>query len=234
MPPARGGQFDGTSRRVPCAGADPSQITPLARLLPPGYSRLIAITSRFAALPTYGCFVPGYLLIVPRAHVLPFGQLDVSAPAEAQSLIEQLTDRLRAMYDLPILGFEYGSASTGIRRIEHAHRHLLPSPADLVGWLNERLTGQAIGSLADLPSDASYIAVRDQDGVLHAHEAGRSAAEAAQTHQQMRLRRTVAALDPRVNDDAWDWAEHRHLPLIWSTVTDLTTPTRPTAARTAR
>lgn len=61
------------------AGADPTLVTPLAEFLPPGHSRFVAATAGFVAVPTLGCFVPGYLLIVPRTHVLSFGQAGVRA-----------------------------------------------------------------------------------------------------------------------------------------------------------
>ncbi|GLZ06290.1 hypothetical protein Acsp03_37560 [Actinomadura sp. NBRC 104412] len=193
-------------------------MTPLAGLLPPGRSRFVASTAGFAAVPTFGCFVPGYLLVVPRAHVLSFGELTAATLAEAHALIAELAVRLGEVYGLPVLGFEYGLAAAGVRRVEHAHWHLLPSTADLTGWLEERLPGRVIGSLADLPGDRSYIAVRGQDAVLRCFQVG----DAAGAHRRIRLRRTVAALDPRVEDDAWDWADQRCAELIRTTVADLT------------
>jgi diadenosine tetraphosphate (Ap4A) HIT family hydrolase len=200
--------------------------------MPPGRSRFVAVTPRFVAVPTYGCFVPGYLLIVPRTHVLAFGGLDAAARAEAEDLIGELAARLETVYRMPVLGFEYGLAALGVRRIEHAHWHLLPSSADLTGWLDARLTGRP-GSFSQLPSRASYIAVRAPDAHLRLFDVGRNANEVRAVHQRIRLRRTVAALDPRVPDTTWDWAEQRYSELIRATVTDLNTPalTAPRARR---
>ncbi|TDD62593.1 hypothetical protein E1293_43950 [Actinomadura darangshiensis] len=175
-------------------------------------------------MPTYGCFVPGYLLVVPRPHALSFGQLPAGVLEESQALIEGLAARLQAVYDLPVLAFEYGLAATGIRRIEHAHWHLLPSTADLTGWLDEQLDGEEIGALADLPADRSYIAVRTQQAAVRVYDVGRDADQVRQSHRRIRLRRAVAALDPRVHDGAWDWSEHRCAKLIAATVTDLQAP----------
>lgn len=214
-------QGGGVSSCVLCAGSDPARGTPLDGLLPTGLSRFVAATAGFAAVPTYGSFVPGYLLIIPRTHVLAFGQLGAGALAEAQALINELARRLQAVYELPVLGFEYGLVARGVRRVEHAHWHLLPSPADLSGWLDERLPGRMVGSLADLPEEGSYIAVRGQNAVLRVYEVG----QALEAHQRIRLRRAVAALDPRVDDGAWDWAEQRCTALIRATVADLGTIT---------
>jgi diadenosine tetraphosphate (Ap4A) HIT family hydrolase len=206
---------------VLCAGADPSRSTPLDGLLPPGRSRFVAVSENLVAVPTYGCFVPGYLLLVPRVHVLSFGQLSASVLEEAQALVEDLSARLQVVYGLSVLAFEYGLAASGIRRIEHAHWHLLPSAADLAEWLDQRLNSEEIGSLADLPADRSYVAVRTQHGAVRVYDVGRDVEQARQAHRRIRLRRTVAALDSRVDGDAWDWAEHRCAELIAATVTDL-------------
>lgn len=179
----------------------------------------VAETPGFKVMPTLGCFVPGYLLIMPRAHVLSFGQLDAATLAEAEGLIAALSARLAAVYGLPILGFEYGLAAPGMRRIEHAHWHLLPTTVDLTGWLASRLSEREVGSLADLPGEASYIAARGQDGVLRVYGLGPNA---SQIRQRIRLRKVLAALDPRVDDDAWDWASHGCRDLMAQTITDLT------------
>jgi diadenosine tetraphosphate (Ap4A) HIT family hydrolase len=200
-----------------CTGADASLSSPLQRLLPSGRSRLIAETRRLVAVPTFGCFVAGYLLIVPRTHVLSFGQLDAETLTEADELIAELAGRIEAAYGLPVLGFEYGNNQPGGRRIEHAHWHLLPSVAGLREWLDARQAGHTIESMAELPGrrDLSYVAIRDQHGDLAAYPVPNRPA------QRIRLRRLVADLDPRVNAAGWDWAARNYPELIRQTVEDL-------------
>jgi len=200
-----------------CAGADPAVHSPLQQLLPPGMSRLVEQTDRFVAMPTFQSFVPGYVLVVPSAHVLSFGQLCLAARDEAERLVRDLSERIAATYDMPVLGFEYGNNLPGGRRIEHAHWHLLPSPADLAGWLAERLDGQVIQTLAELPggSGTSYIAVRDQQGQMTVYPVPN------RPRHRIRLRRAVAELDPRVNAADWDFGDRRFPEYIRKTVADL-------------
>lgn len=202
---------------VLCAGADAAVTTPLQRILPPGRSRFMAETRNLVALPTFGCFVPGYLLIVPRSHVLSFGQLDAGTLFEAEQLITELAGRLAEVYGLPVLGFEYGNNQRGGRRIEHAHWHLLPSAAELRGWLDARLSVRRIASLTELPrrKDRSYIAVRDQRAGLSVYPVPN------RSTQRVRLRRLVADLDPHVDSAGWDWAARNYPELIRQTVDDL-------------
>jgi diadenosine tetraphosphate (Ap4A) HIT family hydrolase len=205
-----------------CSGADASAISPLQRLLPSGRSRFIAETRRLVAVPTFGCFVTGYLLIVPRTHVLSFGQLDAETLNEADELAAELAGRIEAAYGLPVLGFEYGNNHPGGRRIEHAHWHLLPSAAGLREWLDARLTGQRVESLRELPrrTDQSYIAVRDQRGALSVYPVPN------QPSQRIRLRRLVAEFDPRIDSAGWDWASENYSELIRRTVADLSPTAR--------
>lgn len=200
-----------------CQGADHRLTTPLQCLLPEGASRFIARSPHFVAMPTFGCFVPGYILIVPRAHVLSFGALSGQSLAEAGELVERLCERISAVYQMPVLGFEYGNNVPGGRRVEHAHWHLLPSAADLAGWLNARLTGHAVDGLGGLPAgtESSYIAVRDQSGRLTVYPFPN------ETSQRIRLRRAVAELDPRVDPSNWDFEDARFPDLIRRTVRDL-------------
>lgn len=204
-------------RCVMCSGADATVDSPLQRLLPAGQSRFIAETPRLVAVPTFGCFVAGYLLVVPRVHVRSFGQLDTETLTEAEELIRSLAERIEARYGAPVLGFEYGNNQPGGRRIEHAHWHLLPSNAELHGWLDSRLPGRRVESLAELPyrADRSYIAVRDQQGDLSVYPVPN------RPEQRIRLRRLVADLDPRINSAGWDWAARNYPELIRQTVADL-------------
>lgn len=201
-----------------CAGANPAGESALQRLLGPGVSRFIAQSARFVTIPTFGCFTPGYVLIVPRAHVLSFGRLPRHALAEAQELAGAVAARIRRVYQTPVLGFEYGNNMPGGRRIAHAHWHLLPTEADLAGSLAQRMSVQPIGSLAELPcgGDSSYIAVRTQQGQFTLSRVPN------QPRQVVRLRRLVAELDPRIDAGAWDWASFNYDDLIRQTAKDLT------------
>jgi diadenosine tetraphosphate (Ap4A) HIT family hydrolase len=206
--------------RDPCAlceGADTNSSSPLQRLLAPGVSRFIALTPRLVAVPTFGCFTAGYVLILPRTHVTSFGLLDAATLAEADELIASLTTRMTRVYGRRALGFEYGNNVPGGRRVEHAHWHLLPSGADLNGWLGCHLSGRPISSFTELPGspDASYIAVRAQSGGLSVYPVPNT------PRQRIRLRRLVAQLDPQVDAEGWDWAARNHPELIRRTVADL-------------
>ncbi|ETA01242.1 HIT family hydrolase, diadenosine tetraphosphate hydrolase [Frankia sp. CcI6] len=201
-----------------CAALDPAVIDcALQRHLARAQPRVLAANAHACAIPTIGAYTAGYLLLVPRAHVLSLGGLDRDARAGVDALMREMAGRLAERYDSPVLGFEYGLNAAGQRRIEHGHLHLLPTTADLHGWLADRLTGYPIASLADLPANPahSYITVRDQSGVLAVFPVP------TDTQPRIRLRQVVATLDPRLEDGTWDWEAAPHTDLIRRTVDDL-------------
>ncbi|ABD11183.1 HIT family hydrolase, diadenosine tetraphosphate hydrolase [Frankia casuarinae] len=208
-----------------CDALDPAvSDCALQRHLTVAAPRILAANAYAAAVPTIGAYVAGYLLLVPRSHVLSLGALDRTARAGVDALMREMAARLADRYDSPVLGFEYGLNAAGQRRIEHGHLHLLPTEANLRGWLAKRLTGHPIASLVDLPADPahSYILVRDQSGALTVYPVPTG------THPRIRLRHVVAALDPRLDGSDWDWESDPHADLMRRTVDDLApTTSRP-------
>jgi diadenosine tetraphosphate (Ap4A) HIT family hydrolase len=201
-----------------CASIDPAvACCALERHLRSGQHRVVAATASAAAVPTIGAFVPGYLLVVPRRHVLALGQLPPPELRDFEHLTHRLAARLARTYAMPILGFEYGLNITGERRVEHAHLHLVPTSADLGGWLTERLNGFRIPGLTSLPArrDGSYIAVLQAGAGVHVYPVPSNASP------RIRLREAVAALDPRVSPGAWDWQASPFPGLMRQTIDDL-------------
>jgi diadenosine tetraphosphate (Ap4A) HIT family hydrolase len=205
-----------------CAVLDPTTLDgPLDQHLAPGQQRCLAGNEHASAIPTIGAFLAGYLLIVPRQHVLSLGQLNAHQLRGVEQLAEQMADRIATVYGMSVLGFEYGLNLPGARRIDHGHLHLLPTRADLKGWLSSRLDGLDIRSMTELPSTPhhSYIIVRAFPGPLTVFPVANDASP------RIRLREVVAALDERLETAAWDWQEFPCGQLIRQTVDDLTDPT---------
>jgi hypothetical protein len=136
-----------------------------------------------------------------------------------QDLTDLLAARLADVYDMPVLGFEYGLNAAGVRRIEHGHVHLLPTTAGaaLRQFLRWHLPVLVVDSMEELPTgtDRSYISV---------YEPGRPLAVfpvATDATPRIRLREAVAQFDPRVSPHRWDWERNPCPELIQTTIDDL-------------
>ena len=94
-------------------------------------------TEHFVVIPCVGSACNGYVLIVPKEHVLSIGHLNGKYDAELTALMGQICDYLTGHYGLPVVAFEHGAESfrnRGGACTDHAHVHFLPasSQVDLV------------------------------------------------------------------------------------------------------
>jgi diadenosine tetraphosphate (Ap4A) HIT family hydrolase len=99
-------------------------------------------TSRFVVIPGVGAVCDGYVLIVPKEHVLSMGHLDRSHDAEIDDLLERLDSYLHKQYGKSITAFEHGAESfrnRGGSCTDHAHMHVMPigDEVDLLGPLRK-------------------------------------------------------------------------------------------------
>ena len=94
-------------------------------------------TKNFVVLPSLGALVEGWLLILPRRHVLSMGALSTRLQAEADELEGSTRSLLKARYGSRIVAFEHGPSAakhgTGCG-VDHAHLHVLPLNCDLLSY----------------------------------------------------------------------------------------------------
>lgn len=92
---------------------------------------IIYETNNFYLVPGTGAFFPGYIMIVPKNHVMSFALLTPNELEEFYSLLNDVRSILEGIYDLKVFAFECGSGRTGTGKhktsIVHAHFHLAPT-----------------------------------------------------------------------------------------------------------
>lgn len=88
-------------------------------------------TKSFYVVPGTGAFFKGYLMIVPKKHVMSFALLPQEERNEFYSLLDDLRSILECIYQKKVFAFECGSGRTGSGKHEtsivHAHFHLAPT-----------------------------------------------------------------------------------------------------------
>jgi len=90
-------------------------------------------TANFAVIPSLGSLVPGWLMVVPRTHVICAGALSLDLVHEMQQLSSQVVAHLERSFGQVCI-FEHGPStwrkSTGCS-VDHAHLHIVPVGFDL-------------------------------------------------------------------------------------------------------
>lgn len=88
-------------------------------------------TKSFYIVPGTGAFFDGYLMIVPKTHVMSFALLPEEERLEFYDLLDDIRPILEEMYGKKVFAFECGSGRTGAGKhktsIVHAHFHLAPT-----------------------------------------------------------------------------------------------------------
>lgn len=95
------------------------------------FSRIIQRRSCFDIISGLGSLVPGYVLLVPHAHVGSVGELSEDGAREIYDAAWEVAERVRHEFGGEVVVLEHGSSGTeadvsGGACITHAHVHLFP------------------------------------------------------------------------------------------------------------
>lgn len=185
------------------------------------WDRPIFESTNFVALASLGSLVEGWLLLVPKKHVISMGALDSRLTDELQHVKAVLAAQLHDQYSQEVCVFEHGP-STSNRPIgcsvDHAHLHVVPLDFDL-----------AEAAVPFLPDSASWQAAT-VDSCRTAFEAGQDYLFVEQPVGIARivtndrfgsqiLRKAIAA---RLGvPDEFNWREYPQLDVVARTITTL-------------
>lgn len=164
-------------------------------------------TPRFVVIPGVGAVCDGYVLIVPKEHVLSFGHLDADHDAELTGLLDDLGGYLHEQFGEPITAFEHGAESfrnRGGSCTDHAHMHVMPMGRriDLLGPLANdfevRRAAEFLPALRDQVKTRRrpYLWLRGGDGSMWICDAPNALSQY--------IRRII--VDQLGRSGEWDWA----------------------------
>ena len=99
-------------------------------------SRLACMKAKnFLVIPGSGAFIDGYLMILPKVHVMSCAELNFEQRMEMLEVIRDVKDILKGTYKSKVLVWENGSGLDGKGKpktsIVHAHIHVCPSKLNI-------------------------------------------------------------------------------------------------------
>jgi len=93
--------------------------------------RTVYESDNFFVMPTVGQFRTGYLLIIPKKHVMSNAELSLDVLKEFINVLSDVEFILRSIYKNNVLVWENGSGKSGVGKakdsIVHSHVHICPS-----------------------------------------------------------------------------------------------------------
>lgn len=128
-------------------------------------SRIVMETDNFVVLPTLGCFCKGYLLVLPKNHVLSMSDLSYDKLDELHKITNIISKYIWEKMNMKRNIFEHGtkneyeSTSTSI---EHAHLHIVPFDGQVLRLLPKDCSFKRIKGFNDLKFETNnYLYLND-------------------------------------------------------------------------
>lgn len=168
---------------------------------------VLVASPSFLVVTSVGSLLDGWLLIVPRRHILSMRACTLDEVKEFRSLTANLRTVLQEEYRCGVVTFEHGPARASTRMgcgVDHAHLHVVPTELDLLaqaGSIDPDLRWgvvDAYASIAQVSGTRDYLFYSDQGAIEYV-------ATGTNIPSQF-FRRLIARLTGQA--DQWNWRDH--------------------------
>lgn len=91
-------------------------------------------------VPSVGCFVPGYLLVVNKLHFPSIALCSEESYLELEYIVKVCRNAIWKKYKKTCILFEHGSSSdicNSANSVDHVHLHIVPSNVDLIDSMSK-------------------------------------------------------------------------------------------------
>lgn len=183
------------------------------------YDQPLLERSDWLVVPTLGAVVSGWVLALPRKHVLSFREWSTAGGPPAQSIVAEVLSCL-GLADDEVIWFEHGPARAGTLigcGADHAHLHILIRPPFDFSAFTKATQDHSSAMFCELPASEVYEAVSGDASYCVAASADKaiSALNVDQLGSQF-FRRVVAQLTGQAS--AWNYRRSPHMEHIRSTI----------------
>jgi diadenosine tetraphosphate (Ap4A) HIT family hydrolase len=149
-------------------------------------------SEHFRVIVSLGALVEGWLLVVPKQHMLALAEMNPELAAEYDSVANRFRSKLRLKFGA-VAEFEHGpgecNSSAGCT-IDHAQSHLVPTNINLLAAAQTKLPGvgwRQVQHVTDLSTDHDA-----RQAYLYLRQNGRSWAAVAGELPSQFFRRIIA------------------------------------------
>lgn len=183
-------------------------------------SNVLYESDNFFVVPTIGSMkINGYLLICSKKHFISIGNTPEEYEAEINDILNLTRKILIEKYNQRIIVFEHGpklKCNKGGGCIDHAHLHLIPTPVDIVNFLNKKFNLEEINNFNKIreiynKQEKSYIYIEN-------HDLKKYVIELEFSIPSQYLRQIIAS-ELKINN--WDWRINPDHETFKETIEDL-------------
>lgn len=164
-------------------------------------------SKNFLVIPGSSAFLDGYIMILPKPHVMSCAELDLEQRLEMLEVINDIKFILSSIYKKDVLVWENGSGLDGKGKpktsIVHAHIHACPSTLNVLETTNA--TGIPVHpiSFEDLPKfkENSYLLIMDYDRKWYI-------SYNPDLYIPRQYVRQLIAMEHNINGELWNWRKY--------------------------
>ena len=129
-------------------------------------------SDNFFAVPALGQMgIEGYILLCSKEHYLGMGNIPKEYEPELERILKKTKKIISEIYNSEILVFEHGprlGCHRGGGCLDHGHFHLIPTPVDIMDFLNKKFKTEEIKNFDRLREiyknqQSSYLFIETQD-----------------------------------------------------------------------
>lgn len=164
-------------------------------------------------LPSLGAMVPGWMLVVPRAHELNW-QDCVTERQSLESSLVAASDRVEQLWGQPTW-FEHGPAAAGSGTgcgVDHVHMHMVP-----LSWSLRLATEAMFSDLRFREVASPWWRARGEEAVdyLYLKEGHKHFVATGHAPRSQVFRRVIAH---KAGFSKWNWRDDHRAPIYQATV----------------
>ena len=185
--------------------------------------RTIYENKYFFVMPSIGQFINGYLLIIPKAHVMSMAEFSKELIDEFNIVLEDVITILKLTYNFSdILVWENGTGNSGKGKakdsVVHCHVHVAPSHITA-----NKIEEISTFSLAAIKTNDiknynkhSYLLIKDGTDSWKINNN-------PSVYIPRQYVRQILADEYGIPGELWNWREYPYSDQVYKTVTDITT-----------
>jgi diadenosine tetraphosphate (Ap4A) HIT family hydrolase len=167
---------------------------------------VVAANDEAFAIPSYGGFIEGWTLVVPRHHIPNSASASPESAKLLDDLVDEMIGRVRDAYG-DVVVFEHGAATMGRPAscgVDHAHIHVVPArTTDLRALVSDEAVQPYRWTPHTRPWLGAGIATASDDYIWIADETGSWVARTPDLPSQL----VRKALAKAVSVPIWNWRD---------------------------
>ncbi len=180
-------------------------------------SRVLFESENFMVIPSVGCFVEGYLLVITKEHHISGISLNEERVAELEYIVNIIKHVIKNIYNKSVVLFEHGGSDLkngSAKSITHFHLHVVPVDREID--LGKHMNNAKMVDVGGFYKFNRWLDRDSFENYIYFISESQNVIYFAEKFESQLLRKALAS---NLNcEEYWDWRKYEFLPEMISTI----------------